>query len=608
MYLDSDPSKTWIIDIETDGLKPTKIWCIVVKNLQTKVTRVFDVHSDNISSFKFWLASLPSQVVFVGHNALSFDIPWLNRLLGTSIPLSNVIDTLVMSYLYYPAIEGGHSLEAYGNRFGTPKKDHSEWNKYSPEMLERCKGDVEITERVYLNLVRKLKERGFSERSCKLEHDIRRIVDVQERNGFCFNIDEATNLYRRLRVDQESLGEDIKRLFPASLVSVGRYAYRTRQDGEPFASYTRHCIQYPKVIRHGDDYEVFDWREFNIASPAQRLSKLLERGYTPSKLTKSGNLAADEEVLLDASEVLSVPEIKAMADWLVLQGRISMLKGDGIKTRGWIDYYNPETGAIHGKIMTCGAGSRRMIHNSPNTANVPTAEEKIKYGRECRNLWTSRPNRVLVGYDARNLEGCMFVHFLGNKVTKEVYNRFIHEDAHAFHANVFGIRRSPAKNVFYAFIYGAQDTRLGVTAEGKDRNFGARIRKTLFDITPGLEDAVKSSQDEYHGNEGFLECPDGGYVRCPSPHAALNYKCQPAGAIVMKQASIFLDEEANRLGFDHLKVGDIHDEGQHDLDPKDAKEFGRTAVRCIKRAGEELNIKVPLDGAYKIGRTWAETH
>src|SRR3977135_2198279 len=46
-----------------------------------------------------------------------------------------------------------HSLEAWGRRLGI-RKQHSDvttdfFNAYSPEMLERCKSDVAINERLY---------------------------------------------------------------------------------------------------------------------------------------------------------------------------------------------------------------------------------------------------------------------------------------------------------------------------------------------------------------------------------------------------------------------------------------------------------------------------
>ena len=40
----------------------------------------------------------------------------------------------------------------------------------------------------------------------------------------------------------------------------------------------------------------------------------------------------------------------------------------------------------------------------------------------------------------------------------------------------------------------------------------------------------------------------------------------------------------------------------------DAKIFGEIAVKAIQEAGKELNLNCPLDGEYKIGESWNETH
>lgn len=51
-----------------------------------------------------------------------------------------------------------------------------------------------------------------------------------------------------------------------------------------------------------------------------------------------------------------------------------------------------------------------------------------------------------------------------------------------------------------------------------------------------------------------------------------------------------------------------YDEGQHDVALADADPFGRLAVDCIRRAGEELGFLVPLDGNYSVGENWSQTH
>jgi DNA polymerase I-like protein with 3'-5' exonuclease and polymerase domains len=209
----------------------------------------------------------------------------------------------------------------------------------------------------------------------------------------------------------------------------------------------------------------------------------------------------------------------------------------------------------------------------------------------------------LVGYDAKGLEMRMFAHYLGNRDAAELY---INGDPHQVNADLLGITRSVVKNVFYAFLYGAQDPKLGATG-GYDKAWGKQARAKLRKGTPGLDRLVTQIQAEYEDG-GWIRCIDGGFVRCPSPHAALNYKLQSAGGIVMKQASIFIDREVQRRGIDALKVNDVHDEAQFDCDRRQAEEMGKLAVQCLRDAGEELKFTVPLDGDYKIGDSWATTH
>ena len=39
-----------------------------------------------------------------------------------------------------------------------------------------------------------------------------------------------------------------------------------------------------------------------------------------------------------------------------------------------------------------------------------------------------------------------------------------------------------------------------------------------------------------------------------------------------------------------------------------AEQFGKTACIAIREAGNHLKMKCPLDGEYKVGKNWAETH
>jgi DNA polymerase I-like protein with 3'-5' exonuclease and polymerase domains len=281
---------------------------------------------------------------------------------------------------------------------------------------------------------------------------------------------------------------------------------------------------------------------------------------------------------------------------------------------GWLNNVNYDDHCMHGRVMTCAATTRRMIHNSPNTANIPKAKKKVKYGIECRRLWRARPGRKEVGYDASGLEMRMFAEYLAND---EATLLFTTGDPHLLNTRNLGLademRDLTVKNGFYAYLYGAGDPKLGRTLKpelqgGEAGRYGKEARAILETGTPGLAKLVAEIQDEFRANGGVLKTIDGGFVRCGSTSAALNYKLQSAGAIVMKQAAIHARDEIRKRGLDSLLVGTIHDEGQHDAKTEDADEVGRVCVQAIRDAGETLGFRVPLDGEYKVGDSWAECH
>jgi DNA polymerase-1 len=548
------------------------------------------------------------EVYFVGHNALSFDGPVLKRLCAGAAKLYNTVDTLVLSYLYNPHMPDGHSLEAWGIRMKDPKAHFNDWSQYSPEMDKYCQQDVKLGKKVFKALVARMLRMGFSELSCEIEHEIRDVVNEQQDNGWHFDIAGAQSLVSHLRAEQSALEGPIRLLFPPKLEEVGRYQRRTRKDGSDFASYQRHIESFPEVRDNGDGtYSTLEWREFNIGSPKQRVSHLLSLGYVPVNFTEAGNPKVDEESLLAFAESSGRPEVKAIADWLVLQGRSTMVEG-------WLNNVNYDDQCIHGVVLTCAAASRRMIGIKPNTMNIPKAKAKVKYGIECRRLWQARPGRREVGGDASGLEMRMFAEYLGND---EAITLFTTGDPHLNNTRNLELpdemRDLTVKNGFYAYLYGAGDPKLGRTLkpelQGDDAGpYGKWARGVLERGTPGLARLVSEIGDEFRASGGVLKTIDGGFVRCHSRSAALNYKLQSAGSIIMKKASIIARDAIKRKGLDSLLVGSIHDECQFDVHPRDAEEVGQVFVQSIRDAGQALNFRTPLDGAYKVGANWAECH
>ena len=80
-----------IFDIETDGLKPTVVWVIVTKDIDTQEVKTFYKPFDTFNEY----ISKAEEVI--GHNIIGYDIPVCERLLGTTFDHCKVTDTLVLS-------------------------------------------------------------------------------------------------------------------------------------------------------------------------------------------------------------------------------------------------------------------------------------------------------------------------------------------------------------------------------------------------------------------------------------------------------------------------------------------------------------------------------
>lgn len=604
MYLKhGDLSKYYVVDIETDGLDATKIWVAIVHNLGTgERHEIYDDHG-----YHSFLAGLGNDTYWVGHNAISFDIPILNRLWNTGIVLDSVVDTLVLSRLYDVHMEDGHSLAAWGKRLKMEKLDYSDFSKLTPKMVEYCHKDVDITIQLFTKLTDRMVQYGYSEQSAYIEHQARIMMDEQQNNGFYFDTDTATRLLGRLKELQEAHQRRVRDLFPKQLVRVGQYPKRTKQDGTLTARYVRHCQELPKVVDVGEGYETYDWQEFNINSPSQRVEKLLSLGWQPTAFTEKGNPKSGEEEVRAFAEEHQIPEAIAIAEYLVLQGRTSALEN-------WLGYVQPDH-RIHGVVSSCGAASRRMTHNSPNQANVPSCD--APYGADMRGCWTATPGQKLVGYDASSLEMITFIHAClstGQRWPKELIDRYL-DDPHTDNSRLLTedlgieVTRRTAKTLFYAFLYGAGPKKLGNTvAQGGGIALGKKVKEVLFKTAPGLKTLVRKTTKEWRKNHGRVKLVDGGYNKCPTINSVLNYLCQGNGAVIMKMAGITLRNKIKKEGLDARKVADIHDEAQFDCAPSDADRVGRLAVESLEEAGRILNIKLPITGEYKIGYTWADTH
>lgn len=566
------------LDAETNGLKPSKVWVVV-----TMQDEVLLEHYTPESLRK----ALDNDALVIGHNLFGYDIPVLKRLWDIDIDSSRVKDTLVMSRLADPQRDKGNSLRSWGERLNFPKGDHSDWSCLSDEMVTYCKRDVELTAAVYDRLLFEL--RDFGTDSVELEQRVQEITQKQVRNGWKLNVGQAIYLVATLKEKLYDLEDAVHRVFRPLPTFVKEVRPKVKKDGTISVVGLKFLGDQWSSI--AGDFSRIDYPEFNLGSRQQIGRHLQHFGWKPCQHTEHGQPIVNEKVLMGIKDI---PEATYISEYLMVQKRIAQVES-------WIEAADEDTERVHGQVNTNGAVTGRMTHSKPNVAQVPAS--RAPYGAECRGCWTVPEGYKLVGFDASGLELRMLAHYMNDE---EYTNEVINGDIHTANQKLAGLEsRDQAKTFIYALLYGAGDAKLGSVAGGS-RATGEGLKKRFMSNLPAFANLKARVASE--AAQGWIRGLDGRRLTVRSEHAALNTLLQSAGAIVMKQALILLDNYGILWGLDYKIVGNIHDEVQSEVKAKDAEKFGRLAVSCLEAAGLHFNLNCKLAGEYKIGTTWSETH
>jgi DNA polymerase-1 len=546
--------KRLAIDIETDDLDATEIWCAVTKDIDTGEVKVWKA-ANGLRQY------ISSEDLLIGHNIISFDLPVLKKLWNLNTDSNPLKDTLIMSRLLNPVLEKGHSLDAWGVRLGLKKGDFSDFDGgLSEDMVDYCIQDVEITHALFTHLDSSLLDWG---KSVDLEHEVAIVVKKQEVNGFKLDVPKCMTMLSDWQQSLIDIEEELQQVFQP--ITTERYSDKTGK-------------------RLKDKVEVF-----NPGSRKQIAERLIGLGWKPKKHTEKGSVIVDEKVL----QTVRIPQAKPILRYLLLQKRVAQVKS-------WVENVS-ERGRVHCKVRTNGAITGRMTHSKPNLAQVPRVGSE--YGEECRSVWTVEDGNVLLGADASGLELRMLAHYMDDRnYTKEI----LEGDIHTANMQAAGLTdRDQAKTFIYAFLYGAGPAKIGQIVGGGERE-GRRLIDSFLKNTPALQ-KLKDKVSRLAEKE-WLPGLDGRRLIVRSQHAALNTLLQGAGAIVMKQALIMLNRKLIHANMDARFVANVHDEWQIETTEKDAETVGYFAVQSIRQAGIRLKLRCPLDGEFKVGLNWAATH
>ena len=659
-----------IFDIETNGLldATTTLHALAIRDTVTGNLYSCTDNSPNYLSIAEGLKILENADLIAGHNITCFDLPALKKLYPGWNPKGAIRDTLVMSRLIYPDMAdrdfararnprmrdipkeliGRHSLKAWGYRLSEQKDTFGEttdWALWSPEMQTYCEQDVAVTVRLW----ERFSQMNYSETAIRLEHQFQEIIFQQERNGFPFDYEAAEKLCAELCAEREELKTKLQTLWPP--LDKGDYFI-------------------PKVNNKTRGYVKGEktWRSkivpFNPASRddiAERLKTTYQ--WQPTEFSETGKPKIDDEIL----QSLPYPEAKQLARYFLIQKRIGQI-GEG--RQAWLKAAQKEEDndashdsehvslyKIHGRVTTNGAVTGRCTHHDPNLAQIPAVG--VPWGEECRSLFYAPKGWSLLGCDASGLELRCLAHYMAHYDKGAYAQVILHGDIHWANAQNLGlvpkdmkrdkeneateyIRNKIAKRFIYAFNYGAGAYKIGticgvtdaertkyladkrakqVVYRLKERGEkvdddivactlkGTDTRNRFLKTLPALATLIEDVQ-EVAKSRGYLFGLDHRRLPVRSAHSALNTLLQSAGAIAVKKATCLFWDYLKRDGLDDKvkQVAHIHDEFQVLVRQGYEEQVGKLAVQSFKDAGEFFKMRCPLDGEFKYGRNWAETH
>lgn len=135
-----------IADIETNAIhNPNVIWMLGVLSYDSDEFTAYVGEEQVVDG----LLRLVEADCIIGHNFLGYDTKHITRLTNglVTLPKRKIIDTCKLSKTYTALPD--HKLKTWGDLFGFPKGDYTDFDRFDPEMIPYCERDCRISKKIF---------------------------------------------------------------------------------------------------------------------------------------------------------------------------------------------------------------------------------------------------------------------------------------------------------------------------------------------------------------------------------------------------------------------------------------------------------------------------
>ena len=611
----------YVFDIEANGLLPdiTKIHMVVFKEVGQNRFKIFtddDPLYCPLDTMPDWIKR--NVTTLIAHNGIRYDIPAMEKVLGYQLPSKiNVVDTIIVSRLNnWPNKRMGrsHSLDAWGKFLGEPKSDFDDYSEYSEEMLEYCKQDCRVTERVYnyaMNEARMWIERYPKYRqSLRMEHDMAEYTAKQVENGWLFDFDRADKLIHEITDKMKEI-EDTVEPHLGSIVKLIDREPKTpkyKNNGEYTAVSARLISEYlgypvspEDALKSKPPMEPGTEFQRQVTYPAgmgqqDSVKKYLEElgiRWTVWNWKKVNGDFIKTTPKMNDTDILNIghPHADMIAEYYTLRSRRSILQG-------WMEQRGGD-GRLRGDVLDLGTATGRHSHKI--IANIPSG--KAVYGKEMRELFICPADKVIISADGASYQIRLLAHYLKDD---DYTHTVLRGDAHQRHADIAEVDRNTSKPLFFAIIFGAGNAKCASIIRG-DIEEGKKVRDKLISGIPNFEALIEKAQESAR-QQGWILGLDGRKVFAEEPYKAVNYLIQSAEAILMKNTVLEINKMLTEEEIPYKQLLFYHDEVSLEINPEDVEKVTKILQHCFREVPKRFGVDIMEAGEVKVGRDYYAVH